>query len=212
MSRKHMAFALLTVMAALAAQPLPELHTEAVAAGSVFHVKNTSAQPLTAYLIELVGYPGSSYWLCQDDVAAPIAPGAEKGIRVTNMTVGAAPEYVKITAALYADGSSAGAPDKVAQIVGRRKSTLETTREVTRRVEKAQQSATAKDAIIADLNQWANSLTPQGKSRRVSQESINQAAARQAVSDAAGYLGEHSIEETLTDLRAMERSLAASKP
>src|SRR3954465_4370507 len=99
----HQRFALLLLPAMAAfAQSLPELRTEAVTAGSVFHVKNTGRQPLTSYLIELVEYPGSSCTLFQDEMP-PMAPGAGKSIPVTNMTVGAAPEYVKITAALYAD-------------------------------------------------------------------------------------------------------------
>jgi hypothetical protein len=212
MSLKQIAFAeaaalSLLLVAPLAAQPLPQLRVEAIGGGSVFHVSNTSSQPLTALLIELVGYPGSSYTLFEDYVAAPTAPGAEKRIQVTNMTVGAVPEYVKITAALYADGSSAGDAGKAALIVGRRKSVLETTRELITRLDKAQKSGTAKDAILADLKQWADSL--QGKSsRRLTQETVNQAAARMAVSDAAGYLEQHSTAETLADLHSTEHAIA----
>ncbi len=212
MSLKPVSFALLAAMAPLAAQSLPELRTEAVSGGSVFYVKNISPQPLTAYLIELVDYPGSSYSLFQDDVAAPVAPGAEKRIPVSNMTVGAAPEYVKITAALYADGSSAGTPEKVALVVQWRKATLETTREAIGRLEKAKQSGTAKAAVVAEWKQWADSLQPQGRSSRLSQASVHRAASRLAVSHAAGYLDQHSIDETLANLRATERSIAASKP
>ncbi len=190
--------------AALAAEPLPELRTEAIAGGSIFHVTNPSKQPLTAFLIELVGYPGSSYWLFQDDAAAPIAAGAEKPIPVTNMTVGAAPEYVKITAALYADGSSAGDAVKVALLSGHRKAVLDTTRELIERLHKAKQAGTAKGAVIADLKQWAESLEPQGKRKRLTPETVQQEAARETVSDAAGYLEQHSVEETLAELHAGE--------
>jgi len=34
--------------------------------------------------------------------------GGEKRIQVENMTVGAVPDYVKMQAAIYADGSTAG--------------------------------------------------------------------------------------------------------
>src|SRR6266498_4835408 len=98
MSLQPIALALLAVGIS-AAQPLPDLRTEAAAGGSVFHVRNTAQQPLTAFLIELVDYPGSSYWVFQDDLAAPAAPGAEQHIPVSNMTVGAVPDYVKLTAA-----------------------------------------------------------------------------------------------------------------
>jgi hypothetical protein len=118
----HQAFlaGLLLAFSAAAEAPLPELRTEPTAGGSIFYVRNGSAQPLTAYLIELVDYPGSAYSLWQDDLTnRPIPPGGEKRISVANMTVGAVPDYVKMRAALYADGSSAGIPEKVAQMVAR---------------------------------------------------------------------------------------------
>ncbi len=212
MSHKPVSIALLAVMLASAAGSLPELRTEAVSGGSVFYVKNGSGQPLTAYLIELVDYPGSSYWLFQDDVAAPIAAGATKRIPVSNMIVGAAPEYVKITAALYADGSSAGAPEKIARLLEWRKSTLDATREAIRRLEQAKQAGTAKPAVMADLRQWSASVQPQGKTNRLTPTTVNQWATRGAVSRAAGYLEQHSIEDTLADLRATEQSMATAKP
>lgn len=110
--------ALVAAASSLEAQQLPALRIEAVGGGSVFYVTNTAAQPLTAWLIELVDYPGSSYSLFQDDVSAPLAPGAEKRIPVSNMTVGAAPEHVKITAAVFADGATAGDDAKAALIGG----------------------------------------------------------------------------------------------
>ncbi len=212
MPLKQTVFALLPLMTALAAGPLPELRTEAVTAGSIFHVRNAAGQPLTAYLIELVGYPGSSYWLFQDDVAAPIAPGAEERIPVTNMTVGAAPEYVKITAALYSDGSSAGSPEKVALIIERRKSTLETAQEAVRRLRQAQQSGTAKADVVAGLKQWADSLQPQERGNRMTPANVNKAAARSVVSSAAEYLKQHSIEETLAQLQSTESAIHSRKP
>src|SRR5579884_4054834 len=119
-----------------AAEPLPELRTEPVPAGSVFTVKNVGSQPLTAFEIELVNYPGSYYVYWHDDVTAPLAPGAEKKISVANMTVGAVPDYVKITAAIFADGSTAGAPEKASQLVERRRALLRTARELLQRLDK----------------------------------------------------------------------------
>ena len=195
-------------LAASAAQPLPELRVEPTAGGSIFYIKNGSAQPLTAYLIELVDYPGSYYSLWQDDVSTPIAPGAEKRIQISNITVGAVPDYVKMQAALCADGSSGGIPEKVTQLVERRRFVLETTRELIRRLEKA----SAKAAAIADLKQWADTMRPQGRPNPKSQATINQSAGRGVIADAAAGLDAHSIEETLVGLRASERALAASKP
>jgi len=136
MLAKCIAVALLAA-AALPAASLPELRVEAVPAGSVLHLKNTSTQPLAAYTIELVDYPGSSFWLSTEDLGNPVAPGAEKRIPITNMTVGAAPECVKVTAAVYLDGSSAGDPAKVAEIVATRKEKLGKIREVIQRLQKA---------------------------------------------------------------------------
>jgi hypothetical protein len=200
---KFASFLLLPLLAAAA--ELPSLRTEPIGGGSVFFVKNTSSQPLTAFLIELVGYPGSSYSLWQDEITAePLAPGVEKRIQITNMTAGAVPDYMKIQAAIYADGSTAGVPEKVAQFIERRKAVLETTRELIRRMEKG--------ATAGDLKQWADSLQPVGKVKANSQPVINQSASRGLIMDAETYLNANGAEATLKHLRASEKSLVSSKP
>jgi hypothetical protein len=198
MPLREFVIALLVSFSAISAQPpLPQLRTEPTTGGSIFYVRNIASQPLTGYLIELVNYPGSSYSLWQDEVAAePVLPGVEKRLPVSNMTVGAVPDYVKIQAALYADGTSSGIPEKVAQFIERRRFVLETTRELIRRVEKGQSAA--------DLRQWADSMQPPGKSKGT----INQAAARTLIAETAA----HFDDATLTRLRTSERALAASKP
>lgn len=128
------------------------------------------------------------------------------------MTVGAVPEYVKVQAAIYADGTSSGIPEKVTQLVERRRFILETTRELIRRLEKAQSAGSAKTALIADLKQWSESMQPAGKSRQVSQTTINRAAARGLIAQTIGQLNENSLDGALGKLHAAERSLAASKP
>src|SRR5260370_16091535 len=128
---------ILALPAAAAEVPLPELRIEPTTGGSIFHVKNVSPQPLTGWLIELVDYPGSSYSLWADEVSEPIPPGVEKRIPVSNMTVGAVPDYVKIQAAIYADGTTSGIPAKVTQFIDRRRAVLDTTRELIRRIESA---------------------------------------------------------------------------
>jgi len=191
------AILLMAPLLAAAAQPLPQLRTEAVTGGSVFHVKNAAAQPLTVVLIELLGYPGSSYWLAQD-VAIP--PGVEALIPVGNMIVGAAPDYVKVTAALYADGSSAGDPAKVAMLEARRKTIADTAKEAVRRIEEARQAGKDKAAIAAGLKEWAESIELPAKANRLSPEAVNRTAARSTASKAAAYLSGHSIEETIAHL------------
>jgi hypothetical protein len=201
------ATALLLPLFATAAQ-LPELRTEPIGGGTVFFVKNISSQPLTGYLIELVNYPGSSYTLWQDEPAEPIAAGAEKRIQVTNMTAGAVPDYMKIQAAIYADGSTAGVPEKVAQFLERRKAVLAMTRELVQKLVQEQ----AKGSAIAYLKQREDSLQPVGKVKTNSQPVINDAASRALVNETAAFLEGHSLAETVSQLRVRETVLAASKP
>ena len=207
MRRMKSVIVLLAALCAAAAEPpLPGLRIEPAGEGSIMYVRNLYSQPLTAFLIELVDYPGSSYSFWQDDLAQAIPAGAEKGFPVRNMLVGAAPDYVKVRAALYADGGSSGIPEKVAQFVVRRSVTLETTRELIRRITKAQSSGTSKDALSADLKQWAANLQPAGADRN-SQTAMNQDAARTVVADAISRLDELSVEAVLTRLRNTERAL-----
>jgi len=204
MSVKKIAVALALPLLAAAAQ-LPDLRTEPIGGGSVFFVKNTSGVPLTAFLIELVGYPGSTYSLWEDEISAtPLAPGAEKRIQVTNMTAGAVPDYMKLTAAIFEDGSTAGAPEKITQFIERRKAVLETTRELIKRLEKG--------ATKAELQQWADSLQPVGKVKQNSQPVINQNASRELVLGTIGRIDSLSAAGALEKLRASEKAQMASKP
>ena len=118
----------------LAQAPLPNLVVEATDGGSAFVIRNThSSHALTAYLIELVDYPGSSFAFSHDELAqggTPLGAGQQRRFPVPNMTLGAAPDYVKIRAALYADGSASGSDDKVAQLRARRKLLLATIGEI----------------------------------------------------------------------------------
>lgn len=214
MSLKILAPVLLLPLLATAAD-LPVLRTEPIGGGTVFFVKNTSTQPLTGYLIELVDYPGSSYSLWMDELMTgdPVAPGAEKRIQVTNMTAGAVPDYMKIRAAVYADGSTAGVPEKVTQFIERRKAVLATMRELIARIQQGPKI----NVVIANLRQWADSLQPVGKVKPNSQPVINQAASRSLVTEIASKLEAHKMDpdpiaDTIATLRAWEKALAASKP
>jgi hypothetical protein len=187
--------------------PLPGLRVEPATGSSILFVHDAATQPpLTAFLVELVHYPGSYYQLWADDVTAqPIAPDAEKRIVISNMTVGAVPNYVKVTAAIYADGTTSGVAEKVAQLIARRKFLLQTTRELIGRLDKAH-------ATASDLKQWADSLPALTKSTQNSQDAINQSAAKSLISDTVTQLSTHSVEETLASLRLAEAALVASKP
>lgn len=200
---------MLAIAATAAEPPLPELKTEATDGGSVFLVRNTASQPLTAYLIELVNYPGSYYALWQDEVTGqPLAPGAVKRIPVTNMTVGAAPEYVKLQAAVFADGSTSGAPERAGQIVERRRFVLATTRELIGRIEKGEDTA----AVMTGLKEWSDSLPQPTRANRTSQASINNAAARGAIAESVARIEKGTLTQELAELRRLERLMEASRP
>jgi hypothetical protein len=209
-SEKFAAVLLLALPGIAAEMPLPDLRIEPTGGGSIFYIKNNSTRALNAYLIELVDYPGSSYSFWQDETFAdPIPPKGEKRIRVANMTVGAVPDYVKMQAALYAGGATAGIPEKVAQLLDRRRATLDAIRQLIGRIEKAQAEGTQKATLVADLKQWADSLLPQGKGNRNSQAALNQAAAEMVIARTAARLDAQSPADSLTMLRAWESSLAA---
>jgi hypothetical protein len=198
---------------ALAETPLPELRVEPATGSSILYVKDPAGQPpLTAFLVELVRYPGSYFQLWEDDAAHPIAAGVEKTIPISNMTVGAVPKYVKLTAAIYADGTTSGIPEKVTQLIERRRFILKTTRELITRLEKAKSSGTSAAAAAADLKQMADSLPALSRSTQNSQDAINQGAAKTLTLDTATQLEQHSLDDTIASLKASEAALAASKP
>jgi|SRR5882724_8699304 len=198
----------LSLPAIFAQAPLPDLRVEAAPGGSVLYVRNTHSQPLTAFLIELVGYPGSSYALWQDDLlTGPLAAGAEKRISITSMTVGAVPEYVKMQAAIYADGTSSGIPEKVAQLIERRRVMLDTTRELIRHLQAGEDQPT----VTAAVKSWLASLSHPDTNRK-GLPSVNQVAAMNVIARAATDLETRSVEQALAALRESERVLAASKP
>ena len=198
---------MLLAFPSLAAEvPLPDLRIEPTDGGSVFYIRNNTVQTLKAYLIELVDYPGSSYSFWQDEtVAEPLPPKGERRIQVTNMTVGAVPDYVKMRAALYADGSTAGVPEKIAQLMDRRRTMLETVRQVIARMESAQDDA-AKAGLPAGLRRWADTFVPQGKNRNTP-AAMNQAAAYGIVVGAAQRIERQSFADTLALLRGWETAL-----
>lgn len=173
------------------AAALPELRIDAIAGGSVLYVRNTSAQPLVTYLIELVDYPGSSFSMWQDEA---VAPGVERRLQITNMTVGAVPDYVKVRAALYADGSSAGVPEKVTLLAGRRKAQFEAGRELARRLETGE-----------DVRLWVDSLKPEGKPKYDSAAWVNRAGQYAFVTSFMPKEGPVGISEVLARLRSVLR-------
>jgi hypothetical protein len=203
--RKIVAAALLAIAPALAQAPLPTLRIEPTTGGSIFYIKNTYTQPLVGYMVEMPEYPGSYYVLFIDVLdEQSIAAGAELRKPISNMTVGAVPDYVKMQAAVFADGATAGAPEKVAAILDRRKATVATIHELIARLEKGQSAA--------DLKQWSDSLPPIPRNRLRSQDAVNQNVVRSMISKASARLTSEGPEKTLAQLHSIEKMLAEAKP
>lgn len=213
MSPKTLAALLLVTLAVCSAQSkLPELKVDASDGGSVLRVHNTASQPVVAFMIELVNYPGSWFAFWQDETTAePIKPGEERRIPITNMTVGAAPEYVKLQAALFADGSTAGAPERVPVLVERRKQLLATVQELVARLSKAEASGQSGAAAAADLKNWAESIPGPTRSNRAKQEGIVAAAVKGRIEEAAAALKTGSVPAVLAALRREEKQLSGSR-
>jgi len=111
-------------------------------------------------------------------------------------------------AAVYADGSTAGAPEKVALLLGRRRTNLETTRELIRRIEKA---GAAEDART-DLNNWTAGMAPVSRAQRFAAAGVNQAAAQQLIAETSRALAAGDAAPIIARLRSSEAVLAAAKP
>jgi hypothetical protein len=204
---------LLALSAAGAEPPLPKLRIEPTAGGSIFYVKNVASQPLTAYVIELVDYPGSFFLLFEDEpTSEPIAPGAEKRIQVPNMTVGAAPDYVKVQAAVFADGATAGNAEKLNQVISRRQFALGQIRDLIRRLELMQESKATPEAGAANLRKAIDFMMSSPNIDKASQVAINQAAGRGLFAQTADYLEKHDLQSTVDQLHKWEKIIVESKP
>lgn len=205
-------FPSLLIAAALslaAEQPLPELIIEPVDGGSTLLIRNSSDQALTGFFIELVDYPGSSYTLWQEDIGGnPIPPHSERKIRIVNMTVGAVPEYVKLRAAAYADGSTVGVPDRVALLIGRRKALLSAALELNRRLG----SASSKDAAIMDLKQWAGTMRPPQTKLRgpLTQASVDRDVTRALIEATLSRLAANDVSAEQRRLAQLARDLSTA--
>lgn len=189
---------MLPLLVLFAATALPDLRIEATDGGSALVVRNTHpTQALTAYLIELVDYPGSSYAFSQDELAQgtePLGAGKQRRIPILNMTVGAVPDYMKMRAAIFADGSTAGDEDKVSQLRARRKMMLATTREIIARA--------------GDLKPLLDSIpVSNSKVKRSAPEVVDQASRRALIAEALSITSPDAV---VASFRLREAAL--SKP
>jgi hypothetical protein len=141
-----------------------------------------------------------------------IAAGTEKKLRVTNTAFGEAPDKAKIVAAVYEDGSTVGAPEKVNHVLDLRRARLKNTREIIQRIEKDQKDGKDKDAIVADLRQWALTIVPPPPPGMQPITEPAKTVMRNMVVVAAGQVSSKGIDAELSVLKLTESELAASKP
>jgi hypothetical protein len=204
---------LLVAIPLLAADaPMPTLHVEAEASGSIITVKNTYSQPLAGLLIEMVD-SAEPYTFTRDEIGPnAIAPGTEKKLRVTNPAPGAEPDKVKVMAAIYEDGSTVGAPEKVNHILNLRRARLKNTRDIIARIEKDQKDGKDKDAIVTDLRAWATTIVPPPPPGMQPITDPAKTVTRNMIVVAAGQVNTKGIAEELGMLKKTESELATSKP
>ncbi len=175
--------------------PLPTVSAEPAGdSGSVIRVRNTGSAALTAFVVEMVDYPGNRFGMAQDLIwEKPVPPGETAEYKTGAMMPGSAPEYLKARAAVYADGSTAGLPEKVAMLLDVRRRTLRGIRAVLARM------GDRVDAVLlrADLRSWKD--TVDGDTGLVAGIVIEQ-------------LKQASASEVRDDLREREKFLSGSKP
>ena len=186
--------------AALAADATcPQVKSEPLDDGSVMRVVHHEPQPLTAYLIEIVDYPGNRFAHMEDELFRTSIPsGVEKRIVVATLMPGTVPEYLKVTAAIYADGRTCGPPSKLKLILAPRREKLQFTRALIEQIEKSAAGGASTDRLMADLNERRRSIS---------------AGSSGVVAHITNLLKNgSSSDDILGALRLVERTLATSKP
>jgi hypothetical protein len=186
------------VASTAAGTPCPEVTAEPVEGGSLIRVRHNQKQSLTAFVVEIVGYPGNHFAYMEDDLfRGSIAAGKEKRVVVMTLMPGTVPDYLKTTAAIYEDGATCGAAGKVKTILDARRNQLRFTRELISRIEKGISAGDSIENLAAQLARWARSAT---------------AASGGVITHTANELKRRSPGEVVGALRIVERTLAGSKP
>jgi hypothetical protein len=203
----------LHALAAEAPAPALQIQADEAAGASIIHIKNTYSQPLAAVFIETLDSPDGSYSFTRDELGpGAIAPGTEKVIKVANPLPGASPNLTKVSAAIYEDGSTFGPPEKLKHVLDLRRARLSNTREIIQRIEADQKGGKDKDAIVADLRQWATTIVPPPPPDMQPITDPAKTVKRNMVVVAAGQVGRSGIEAELSSLKKTESELASSKP
>lgn len=102
--------------AAAAVPPCPEVTAEPAEHGSLVRIRHSNGQPLVAFLVEIVDYPGSRFTYVDADVRPALEAGREKRFVVGSLMPGTVPDYLKVTAAIYRDDAACGSAGKVKQL------------------------------------------------------------------------------------------------
>jgi hypothetical protein len=191
--------ALLTgVVAAIAGIPCPEVKAEPVENGSLIRLRHNEAQPLTGFLIEIVDYPGNRFAYMRDELfGSSIAAGHERRIVVNNLMPGTVPDYLKVTAAVYANGTSCGTADKVKLIIDARRENRQLNRAIIGRIKEGLSAGASTENLTTDLTKWARS---------------NSAVNSAVITHVVEQLKRTSTDKVLSALEKVEQILAASKP
>lgn len=186
------------LIAVMATTPCPEVKAEPVDDGSLIRIRHNQPHPLTAFLLEIVDYPGNRFSHMQDDLFRPTTAAGEEGrIVVASLMPGTVPDYLKVTAAIYANGDTCGPADKVKLIIDARRQNLQLNRELISSIEKARDARKSAQEIAAELTERARSESP---------------AFSGVMTHVAEELKRRSVDEVLGVLRIVEQTLAASKP
>lgn len=198
MKRTALALLAVSLLRATAVEPpLPTLRAEPVEEGSAIWVRNTAPAPLTAFVIEIVDYPGTNFGVVRDEIwGKPIAAGEERELRVSSLMPGTVPKYLKVRAAIYADGTTAGEAEKIVMLLDERRKRLRAIRAVLARIA-GMPAGAGETAIMEDLQRWRSSLEPE---------------LRPAANEVISQLRSIPATRVLDHLKERERLLAESKP
>ena len=185
---------ILTGAAIVMAADCPAVTGEPADDGSILRIQQPAAPPVTAFLVEIVDYPGNHFAYRNDELVRPSpSEGNAKRVFVPTLMPGTVPEYLKVTAAIFADGSTCGPANKVGELLSARRETLKLTRELLQRLEKQ----IAKEELAAQLRTWARSQPR---------------AYADLITRTADQLGRGAVAEVLDALRKQQQVLATSKP
>jgi hypothetical protein len=186
------------IVAAIAQTACPEVKAEPVENGSLIYLRHNEAQPLTGFLIEIVDYPGNRFVYMKDELfGASLAAGEERRIVVNSLMPGTVTDYLKVTAAVYADGATCGKAEKVKLIIDARRQQRELNREIISRIRKAVSAGDSTESLTTGLTGWA-----------LSTSTVSSAVIARVVEQ----LKRTSTGKVLGALDMVEQTLAASKP